>query len=71
MNNYVSPKKWVSGAPGTEEIGNDLSKASPGDITWKKGSDGRCHVSIYLGNGKRVHSTPGGSKDRNKGCWNF
>lgn len=65
MNHYVSPKKWVSGAPGTEEIGNDLSKASPGDITWRKDSDGRCHVSIYLGNGKRVHSTPG---NRNKCC---
>lgn len=57
MNKLISPKKWEYGAPGTVEIGKDLSKASPGDITWRKGSDRRCHVSIYLGNGKRVHST--------------
>lgn len=57
---YHSPKKWENGAPGTEEVGKDLANASPGDVTWRKGSDGRCHVSIYLGKGKRVHCTPGG-----------
>lgn len=59
MDKLISPKEWENGAPGTVEIGRDLSKASPGDITWRKGSDGRCHVSIYLGKGKRVHSTTG------------
>jgi len=68
MNKLISPKKWENGAPGTVEIGSDLSKASPGDITWRKGSDGRCHVSIYLGNEKRVHSTKG---HRNKYCEYF
>lgn len=68
MYKHITPKNWKNGAPGTIEIGNDLSKASPGDITWRKGSDGRCHVSIYLGKGKRVHSTPG---HRNKYCKYF
>ncbi len=59
MSHHVDPRKWVNGAPGTEEVGNDLSKASPGDVIWRRGSNGRCHVSIYLGNKRRVHSTPG------------
>lgn len=58
MSEHKSAKEWKNGVPGTVELGKDLSKASPGDIIWKQNSDD-CHISIYLGNKKRIHSSPG------------
>ena len=46
------------GCPGTVIIEKDISKASPGDVIWEHyGSGSSNHVSIYLGNGKRVECT--------------
>ena len=57
---FVKSEKWGEGAPGTEKKGTDISNASPGDVIWEHygtGSDN--HVSIYLGNGKRVECAAG------------
>ena len=56
---FVHSYDWGEGAPGTVKIGTDISKASPGDVIWENYSRDANHVSIYLGNGKRIECAAG------------
>ena len=65
LNSFVRSFWWGNRPetyPGAYNIGNDISKASPGDIiatglgTWSDNS----HVAMYIGGGKVIEMTPAG-----------
>ena len=67
---FVHSYDWGEGAPGTVKIGTDISKASPGDVIWENYSRDSNHVSIYLGNGKRIECAAGKGERKAVGVTN-
>ena len=64
VEDFVHSHEWgnkPSCYPGGQNIGTDVSKASPGDIlcTGKGTKSSNSHVAIYLGNGRQVECAAG------------